>query len=111
MRANRLPTYTATYRLAARPYALSLVAGGAGRTQRATIHHTAGATKVIRVRAVEVAIESASAAAIATIDLVRITTAPATGNPAITPTPMNAADVATEAVCLALPTTQGTEGA
>lgn len=111
MRANRSLTYTAVYRLAARPYALSAVFGAAGRTQLATIHHTAGSTKSIRLRLVEVAIESSSAAAIITVDLARISTAPATGNPTVTATALDPGDSASEAVCLALPTTAGTEGA
>lgn len=106
-----LPTYAAIYRLAARPYALSTAFGGAGRTQFATIHHTAGAAKTVKIRSVEVALESASAAALVVVDLVRITTAPVTGNPAITPTPVDPADAACEAVCLALPTSAGAEGA
>lgn len=110
-RPRTLNTYTAIYRLAARPYALSNAFGAAGRKQYATIHHTALSTKTVLIRRVEVALESASAAAIAMADLVRITTAPATGNPAITPSPMNPGNPAAEATCLALPTTAGTEGA
>jgi hypothetical protein len=107
----RSPTFSAIYRLASRPYALSATFGAAGRTQLATIHHAANATKTVKIRLVEVAIESSSAAAIVELDLVRITTAPATGNPAITPTPYDPADAAAEVTCLALPTTGGTEGA
>lgn len=104
-----LVTYTAVYRLAARPYALSNAFAAAGRKQFATIHHTAAATKTVKIKRVEVAIESDSAASIIVADLVRITTAPATGNPAITPSAQNPGDAAAEAVCLALPTTAATE--
>src|SRR4051812_16155236 len=112
-RANQVLTYTAVYRLAARPFALSRVAAGAERIQLATIYHTAAAVKDVRIRMVEVAVESASAAGILTLDFARLTAAvtPATGNPAITPTPIDPGDGAAEATCLALPTTGGTEGA
>lgn len=104
-------TYRAVYRLIARPYALSAVAAGAGRIQLATIHHLATSIYKLQMRAIYVAVESASAAAIVDVDLVRLTSAPATGNPAITPNavdPREPADVDT--VCLALPTSPGTEG-
>lgn len=106
-----LPTFVAVYRLAARPYALSTAFGAAGRTQLATIHHPVNATKTVKIRSVELALESSSAAALIVADLVRITTAPATGNPAITPTPVDPGDSAAEATCLALPGTPATEGA
>ena len=107
---RKLATFSAFYRLAARPYALSNAFGAAGRKQYATIFHAAGATKTVKLRRVLVAVKSASVAAIIDTDLIRLTaaTTPATGNPAITPTPANAADTV-EATCLALPTTAGTE--
>lgn len=106
-----LSTYRAVYRLAARPYALSNVFGGAGRKQFATIHHAATAKKWVRLRHVWVALESASAAGIIMADLIRLTdAAAATGNPAITPGKSIASDDAAESTCLALPTTPGTEG-
>lgn len=106
-----LTTYTAVYRLAARPYALSNAFGAAGRKQYATIHHAATAVKTVKLKRVEIALESSSAAGLVVADLVRITTAPATGNPAITPSPTNPANAAAESTCLALPTTAATEGA
>jgi len=106
-----LNTYTATYRLAARPYALSKAFTAGSRFQFATIHHVVGSAKTVKLKRVELALESSSAAAIIVADLVRITAAPATGNPAITPTPTNPANAAADSVCLALPTTAGTEGA
>lgn len=108
---TRLPTYQAVYRVTPRPYALSNAFGAAGRKQFATIHHAAAALKLVKLRHVWIALESASAAAIVMADLVRITTAPATGNPAITPAPRSAGDAAAEATCLALPTTAATEDA
>lgn len=108
---NPKVTYRAVYRLAARPYAMSKVFSANTRVQFATIHHTAGSTKTVKIRRVLVAVESSSVAAITAFDLARITTAPATGNPAITPSPVNPGDAAAEATCLALPTTAGTEGA
>ncbi len=105
----KVVTYTAVYRLAARPYALSWSAGAAGRNQLATIHHAATAVKKVRLRQVLAALESVSAAALAVLDLIRITTAPATGNPVVTPTIMEQSDAAAETTCLGLPTTQATE--
>ncbi len=43
----KLVTYSAVYRLAARPYALSNAFAAAGRKQYATIHHTAAAVKTV----------------------------------------------------------------
>jgi len=105
-------TYRAVYRLATRPYALSVVAAGAQRTQLATIHHAASSIYKLQLRACYVALESSTAAApiIIMADLVRITSAPATGNPAITPIAVDPREPAdTDTVCLALPTTPGTE--
>jgi hypothetical protein len=103
-------TYSAIYRLASRPYALSKATGGAGRFQFAAIYHAATATRNVRLRWVAVALESASAAAIVVTDLVRLdgTVAPAGGNPTITPIGLDANDPAAETTCLALPTTAGT---
>lgn len=109
IRPRKLVTYRALYRLAARPYALSSAFAAAGRKQFATIHHAAAATKLVKLRHVWVAVESSSVAALDVFDLVRITTAPATGNPAITPAVTDGAAAAAEATCLALPTTAGTE--
>jgi len=110
-RPRKLITYRALYRLAARPYALSNAFGAAGRKQYATIHHPNTSTKTVKLRHVWLALESSSAAAILVADLVRVTAAPATGNPAITPTPLNPGDAAADSVALALPTTAGTEAA
>lgn len=44
-------------------------------------------------------------------DIVRITSAPVTGNPAIIPSANLSNSPVAEAVCLSLPTTAGTEGA
>ena len=104
-------TYHAVYRLATRPYDLSFAIGANARKQYATLHHTAGATKEVRLKRVEGWVRSNTAAAILTFDLVYLTTAPATGNPAITPTPSSQGFGASEAVALSLPTTGGTEGA
>lgn len=106
-------TYRAVYRLAARPYALSTVQAGAGRVQLATIHHPATSQFKLQLRAVYAAVESSSAAAIVMLDLAHIQaggTLPATGNPAITPRAIDPREPADgDTVCLALPTTQGTE--
>lgn len=111
VKPRQLASYSAMYRLASRPFALSWASGGAARKQWASIYHAVGATKTMRIRRVSVSIESASAAAIVMLDLVRLTaaTTPATGNPVITPSPHAATDTV-EATCLALPTTAGVEG-
>jgi hypothetical protein len=108
---RQVPTYTAVYRLAARPYAISKVFTAGSRFQFATIHHAATAVMTVKLRRVEVALESSSVAGIILADLKRITTAPATGNPAITPSPANPVDAAAETTCLTLPTTNATEAA
>jgi hypothetical protein len=108
---HRLATYAAVYRLGARPYALSNAFTANTRKQFATLHHTALATKTVRIRRVQISLESSSVAAITAADLLFITSAPASGNPTITPTPLNRGDAAAEAAALALPTTAGTEGA
>jgi hypothetical protein len=107
---HRLATYSALYRLATRPYALSHAFTANTRRQFATLHHTASSTRTVRIRRVQVALKSNSVAAVVDADLVFITAAPATGNPAITPSPHNRGDAAAEATALALPTTAGTEG-
>jgi hypothetical protein len=108
---HRLATYAAVYRLTSRPYALSNAFTANTRKQFATLHHAAVSTKNVRIRRVQVSFESSTVAAITAADLVFITSAPATGNPAITPTPLNRGDAAADATALALPTTGGTEGA
>jgi hypothetical protein len=107
-----LTTYRSFFRLAARPYALSNAFGGAGRKQFATIGHAATAKLWKRLRHIWVAIESASAAGIVQVDLIRLTdNAAAGGNPAIVPARVLGSEAAAEATCLALPTTPGTEDA
>jgi hypothetical protein len=103
-------TYTAVFRLTSRAYALSQATGAAGRFQFATIYHAVTAKKNVRLRQVQVALESTSGAAIILADLVHLdgTVAPATGNPAIVPVPVDQRDPACEVTCLALPTTAGT---
>jgi hypothetical protein len=106
---HRLATYAAVYRLGTRPYALSNAFAANTRKQFATLHHGGTATKTVRIRRIQIALESSSAAAIVVAELVFITGAPATGNPIIAPTPMNRGDATAEATALALPTTGGTE--
>jgi hypothetical protein len=104
-------TYRAMYRLAARPYAISKAFTAGSRFQFATLHHAATSTKKVRVRRVTVAVESSTVAGLVVCDLMKITSAPATGNPAITPAVLDGGDAAAEATALALPTTAGTESA
>lgn len=111
VRPRKLATYRAVYRTTTRPYNISKALTAGSRFQYATIHHAASATKTIRLRSVVVMIYSCTAGANIEVSLVRITTAPATGNPAITPAVADNADAAAEATCLALPTTNATEAA
>jgi hypothetical protein len=106
-------TYVANYRLTTRAYALSNAFAGAGVKQYATIYHAASATKTVRIRSVRVWLKNCSAAVTVMVELRRLsaTTAPATGNPAITPLAHNTSSSAAEATCLALPTTAGSEAA
>lgn len=111
-RSRKAPTYRAFYRTATRPYNLDFTFTANTRKQYATIHHAATATKTVRLRRARVWVYAVATAAVdLRVDLVRITAAPATGNPAITPTPADTGDAVAEATCLALPTTAGTEGA
>jgi hypothetical protein len=110
-RARKVASYSAFYRTATRPYKLGPSMTANTRKQVATIHHAATATKTVRIRRAMFCIYANTVAGEANIDLVRITTAPATGNPAITPGVLDSSDVAAEATCLALPTTAATEAA
>lgn len=105
-----LPLYVASYKLATDAAASALAFTHVANTdkQYATIYHTAAATKTVRLRRVELFI-AATAATILNVELryLNATTAPATGNPAITPRQVNPADAAAESTCLALPTTGG----
>lgn len=105
-------SYAAVYRLAAETAATALSAAFTANQNRqlATIHHAATATKTCTLRRVELYV-AATAASVVSFDLVRITSAPATGNPAITSVAANPASGAAEVTCLALPTTAGTQAA
>jgi hypothetical protein len=103
-------TYHAIVRLAARPYALSFTTTANTRKQYATIHHAATAIKLVKIRRILVALESVSVAGLYVFDAIKITSAPATGNPAITPIPALPSDPAAECTVLGLPTTAATEG-
>lgn len=111
--ASPKTTYVATYRLAVTNAVSSLAWNAAANAdkQLATIHHTAAATKKVVIKAVEVEIADIATATILNFELRRLNgaTPPATGNPAITPLPVNPASGPAEAVCLALPTTAGSE--
>ena len=111
-RSRKVSTYAAAFKTASRPYNLGFTFTANTRKQYATIHHAATAARMVRLRRVQVWITSVSTVAPElNIELVRITTAPATGAPAITPTVVDGFDAAAEATCLALPGTAATEGA
>jgi hypothetical protein len=107
-------TYTAVYRLAtvtANP-ALSFAFTANTDKQWATIYHTAGSAKTARLRRVGLTLTT-TAATVLTAEIRRLSaaTAPATGNPAITPIAHDSSSAAAEAACLALPTTAGSDAA
>lgn len=103
-------SYVAVYKLAtdAGASALSFTHTANGEKQYATIYHAATATKTVKIRRVEMYL-AATALSVVSVDLryLTATTAPATGNPAITPRSTHPASPVAEATCLALPTTAG----
>lgn len=105
-----LDTYVAIFKLATdvAASALSSAQGANADKMWASLFHTAASTKTVRVRKIDFFL-SAPAASVASIDLRRLTatTAPATGNPAITPVAVNTSSAAAEAAALSLPTTAG----
>jgi hypothetical protein len=114
IRKRPVVMYTAVYRLAnataaARPLSTGALTANTNK-QIATIFHTAAATKRVQIKYVSVTLYAVTVAA-GTIEFEIVTlsstTAPATGAPAITPSKVDQGDAAAEAVCLALPGTQG----
>ena len=108
---GRKVSYSAAYRLVdATAGQLSLTFTFVANTnkQLATIYHAAGATKVVKIHYISIT-PSTGAAGIFDFEVraLSATTAPATGNPAITPGKFAQADAAAEATCLSLPTTAG----
>lgn len=78
--------------------------------QLVTFHHPASATKEIKIQKVILRANLlGTAAGFWNVELRAITGTPATGNPAITPKAHNLAATSTEAVCLVLPGTPGTD--
>jgi hypothetical protein len=112
VRSRTPATYGAGYRIAVAASGIQLAFTFAANTdkQLATIYHTAGSTKTVRIRYASVSLLSGAAGAyMFEIRSLSATTAPATGNPAITPGKYDFADGAAEAACLALPTTAGSD--
>jgi hypothetical protein len=114
IRKRPVAMYTAQYRLAnatagTRVFTTAALTANTNR-QIATIYHAATATKRVQVKFVSVNL-TANAVVAGTIEFeivtLSATTAPATGNPAITPGRHDQADAAAEATCLAQPTTAG----
>jgi hypothetical protein len=110
-RARPLVSYDAVYRLVdatAGTTALSFTFTANTDKQLATIYHAATATKEVLITRVAVILGTTAAGVFDfEIQPLSATTAPATGNPAITPGKHDPGDVAAEATCLALPTTAG----
>lgn len=105
-------SYTAVCRLAETTARLDFTFTHVANTnkQLVTLHHAATATREIRVQKVVVyATLLGTAAGFWLCELRAITGTPATGNPAITPKEHRIGAAATEAVCLVLPTTGGTD--
>jgi len=108
---GRKASYNAAYRLVdATAGQLSLTFTFATNTnkQLATIYHAVGATKNVKIHYISIT-PSTGALGVFNFEVraLSATTAPATGNPAITPGKFAQADAAAEATCLALPTTAG----
>jgi len=108
---GRKASYNAAYRLIdATVGQLSLTFTFATNTnkQLATIYHAATATKNVKIHYISI---TPSTGALGVFDFevraLSAATAPATGNPAITPGKFAQADAGAEATCLALPTTAG----
>ena len=74
-----------------------------------TIYHTKTSTKTVKIRRAWIHVSAVSTACFMSLQLVGLTrdTAPATGNPAITPMPLNIGSAAADSAVLALPTTGG----
>jgi hypothetical protein len=114
IRPRPVATYTAQYRLAnatagARQLTPAALTANTNK-QIATIYHAATSTKRVQVKYIDVILDLvATAAGLIEFEAVTLsaTTAPATGNPAITPGKHDQADGAADATCLALPTTAG----
>jgi len=106
-------SYSAAFRIAETTTRLELQPTTVANTtkQLATLHHAASATKEVRLQRAEISVTNFSAATQATFELRRITSAPATPAPAITPASHNQAAAATECIAGALPGTGGTDAA
>jgi hypothetical protein len=111
-----LDTQVAVYRvaLAAATSALAFTYTANTDKQLATIYHASGTGFQRIVRLQKVTVEIVTIGAVAgqlQFELRRLTSAttPATGNPAITPVNRDPGGVTAEAICLALPTTAGTD--
>jgi len=113
-RPRQAATYSAQYRLinssaSARVLSTPTLTANTNK-QLATIYHAGSAVKRVQIKLATVNIHGiTTAAGNIEFELVTLsaTTAPATGNPAITPGKHDQADAAAEATCLALPTTAG----
>lgn len=111
VRNRQLITYDAIYRLAdatAGELACTFTFTANANKQLATIYHTAASTKTVRIRRISLMVGTGALGVFGfEVRALSATTAPATGNPAITPRVHDSLDGAVEATCLALPTTAG----
>lgn len=108
-------SYTAVARLAEAAARLDQTFTHVANTNKqwSTLHHTAAATKELRLQRVQVRITAFTVATQFVLELRELSSAtpPATGNPAITPRAHRIGTGAAEATCLYLPSTQGSEAA
>lgn len=115
VRHREFVTYSAVYRLATTSAISSLTFAFSANAdkQLATIYHSGSAAKLVKLRLVEVYVADVGTASVINFELRALssTTAPATGNPAITPRILVPGAAAAEATCLALPGTAGSEAA
>lgn len=109
IRATPPKSYCAAYRIAVAGSDLALAFTFTANTDKhlATIYHPSSSTKTVKIRKVSISMATSVAGAYG-FEIRRLdgATAPATGNPAITPASFVAGNTA-DSVCLALPTTQG----
>jgi len=111
--ATQNPMYRAVFKPTGTAIGLSNTFTANTGKQYATLFHTVGSTKTVKIRGIWFQfVDNSSNNNLMRVEVLRLTatTAPATGNPVITAALANTGDASHEVSCLALPTTQGSEG-
>lgn len=114
-RQKEIASYSAAYRKAdstngSLGLSFTFVAEPTTNKQLATIYHTGAASKIVKIRKIDLIIQKGQPGIYDfEVRALSSSTAPATGNPAITPRQDDPADASAEATCLALPTTAGSQ--